>query len=509
MDRTIGRALEKSFSTLSTLKASPKSLLCDIEREMNALGRSRRVFETLSNSLWRCIEGAWAAGAGLRELAPIVQYLACVIGDSKALLAVSSCLPSPAFVYECERPYYCDYCDCCEYCEYYSDLTHPRPPLDLAVSLGHDALVVTMVKRHGTGILRMRDQHLIQFAAATDDGGLFRALKTELRLCEWECVLTSPDGDYEQTPLSLACAVRNQGAAEALAEIPVPQQYTSSDGRGRLPLQVLCEPFFMVGSDFRASHKEVDERELALLVKLLLEAGGEAQLAHRDSRGRGVAHSAAGTQAETMKLVLRAGDRTLVDGRGTSLLHVACKHGNADVIELLLEEDPKVQLGLVNEKGDIPLHVACRAGHPKAIAICLEKMEANKVITALLDDWRVLKKIMHSADFHLLDLIIERIQQRHQDEKMHAIVCANTDWLRMWIYDYPTRGAEVLVRLMRARLVLEEHLEAFCRPEALDAVRSAYMRSRQKSARPVGQKRIRSNTAPEGGTPHTCKRSRG
>lgn len=67
-------------------------------------------------------------------------------------------------------------------------------------------------------------------------------------------------------------------------------------------------------------------------------------------------------------------DEQLLEQRinNTTLLHLASKLGNAEMVSLILELRPDT-VAAMNTSSETPIHEACRAGHEKVVKLLMEK----------------------------------------------------------------------------------------------------------------------------------------
>ena len=161
-----------------------------------------------------------------------------------------------------------------------------------------------------------------------------------------------------RTPLHIACIVGYFDNLDLLA--PNEDYFQTKDSSGCIPLYYVC----------RYGHCEYFRKVLSHYPKNLLQAvntDGATPLTVVDVRGRTILHQACreGYDDVTIDLLEADVDPSIKDSQGYTPLHYACENGHDKCIHALLYSsmDPSGLPEIKDANGRIPLHIACMQQH--------------------------------------------------------------------------------------------------------------------------------------------------
>lgn len=141
------------------------------------------------------------------------------------------------------------------------------------------------------------------------------------------------------------------------------------------------------------------------LCRLLLDKGADPNAKDSASNTALILAAASGS-AETVKAIIGAGGLlTKVNEQGVSALHVGCKQGSAEVVDLLLQQ-PGVEVDKESSfPVEIPLFCAAYHGHVRVAQLLLQKgADVNKTTVGHLTP---LHMVARSSNSDMIDVLAE------------------------------------------------------------------------------------------------------
>lgn len=235
-----------------------------------------------------------------------------------------------------------------------------RTPLSLASENGQDDVVSLLVEGYKANLESKDNTGRTPLSWAA-----YKGKDTTVKLlCELKAAIESEDGET-RTPLSWAASQGNTAVVNAL--LTSKAKVESRDKSGRTPLS------------WAASSGKDD------VVKMLLES--KAEVVSKDIENHNPLFWATSLgQEEVVKLLLQYDPETQIEARdmdGRTALHHAVEKGDNDVLELILNAEPS--LNIRDKSGETPLGLAARKDSEE---IVLKLLEADANPNVQDESWR-------------------------------------------------------------------------------------------------------------------------
>lgn len=194
-------------------------------------------------------------------------------------------------------------------------------------------------------------------AAVFGDNVLHRAIRRWepanhiLDLVHCNPMLAQEKNEFGETPLHLACRSRDYSSviARCLELFPSLTKETNDYGDTPLHIAIMCT-----------------EDEMGI-IRLLIDTADQSVLVQKNIAGYcplrlACQYPSCGTIVEYMlQYVLQRSDNLInvKDKSGSTPLHIACRHGSYNSVELLLQH-PNIDVNAVDSVSNTPLHMLCR-----------------------------------------------------------------------------------------------------------------------------------------------------
>ena len=193
--------------------------------------------------------------------------------------------------------------------------------------------------------------------------------------------VNKPD-EYDDTPLIIACESGNKQVVEILLEADADVNNALTDSN---PLLIVCKSgrsdivkiLLEAGADANVVRNGNTPLSIACLynrtdvVRLLLDYGADVnETIYKGEDISILEYACSYSNKETVELLLKH-DTNISDDKLSSLLVVACKEGNLDVVKVLLDQGAKVNQ--TDNRGRLPLLMACKENNLNVVRLLLER----------------------------------------------------------------------------------------------------------------------------------------